>query len=173
MIPTTRDVRPTTSRTRVGTQPIALTAAALCLLLVGAASISVWRVYAGTSPETERAAAIRQLQARVAAQASEQLVEKTKGLEQTQQESIDQMQEMQDQLATVRRLLAAQQADTKRLSAQVADLAEAIDGMRQSFASTQSSDSSASPPPASRNRSVRIRARHHTLRVAQRRAKRG
>jgi hypothetical protein len=48
------------------------------------------------------------LQAR-ATQASEQLVEKTKGLEATQQESIDQLQMVQDQLQTVRRLLAAQQ----------------------------------------------------------------
>ena len=62
--------------------------------------------------------ATRQLQAR-AAQASEQLVEKTKGLEATQQESIDQLQMVQDQLQTVRRLLAAQQADTKKLSEQV------------------------------------------------------
>ena len=53
--------------------------------------------------------ATRQLQAR-ATQASEQLVEKTKGLEATQQESIDQLQMVQDQLQTVRRLLAAQQS---------------------------------------------------------------
>ena len=51
---------------------------------------------------------VRQLQARTA-QASEQLVEKTKGLEATQQASIDQLQVVQDQLQTVRRLLAAQQ----------------------------------------------------------------
>ena len=56
--------------------------------------------------------ASRQLQAR-ATQASEQLVEKTKGLEATQQELIDQLQVVQDQFQTVRRLLAAQQADTK------------------------------------------------------------
>jgi len=52
-------------------------------------------------------------------QASEQLVEKTKGLEATQQESIDQLQVVQDQLQTVKRLLSAQQADAKRLSEQV------------------------------------------------------
>ena len=53
------------------------------------------------------------MQAR-AAQASEQLVEKTKGLEATQQESIDQLQMVQDQLQTVRRLLAAQQTDYQK-----------------------------------------------------------
>jgi len=107
------------------------------------------------------------LQARTA-QASEQLVEKTKGLEATQQESIDQLQVVQDQLATMRHLLAAQQADTKRLSEQVSGLTEAIESLRQSYASAQASD----PPPApsTRNRSVRMRA-HHTVRAAQKRAK--
>jgi uncharacterized protein HemX len=174
MIPISRDARPTSnratnSRPSIGVQPIALTAAAFCLILASVASIALWRVYTGNSPETERAVATRALQAR-AAQASEQLVEKTKGLEQTQQESIDQLQVVQDQLSTVRRLLAAQQADTKRLSEQVSGLSEAVDGLRQSFASVQASDPA--PAPATRNRSVRTRA-HHTIRTAQRRAKRG
>ena len=108
--------------------------------------------YTGTAPETDRAVATRQLQARTA-QASEQLVEKTKGIEATQQESIDQLQVVQDQLQTVRRLLAAQQADTRKLSEQVGTLTESIDGLRQSFASTQSSEPSA--PPSTRKRSVR------------------
>ena len=90
--------------------------------------------------------ASRQLQAR-AAQASEQLVEKTKGLEATQQELIDQLQMVQDQLLTVRRLLAAQQADTRKLSEQVGTLTEAIDGLRQSFASAQASEPAAAPAP--------------------------
>jgi hypothetical protein len=113
----------------------------------------LWRAYTGSSPEQDRIVAARQLQARTA-QASEQLVEKTRGLELTQQESIDQLQVVQDQLQTVKRLLAAQQADTKRLSEQVAALAEAIDGLRQSFASVQASEPSG--PPA-RNKSIRTR----------------
>jgi septum formation inhibitor MinC len=172
MIPIARDARPATSsrnsRAGIGAQPIALTAAALCLILAGAASIALWRAYTGNSPETDRAVAARQLQAR-AALASEQLAEKTKGLETTQQESIDQLQVMQDQLATVRRLLASQQADTKRLSEQVSGLAEAIDGLRQSYASAQGSEPA--PAPATRNRSVRIRAYHRTVRTGQRRPK--
>ena len=80
------------------------------LSVLGVSSIALWRAYTGSAPETDRAVASRQLQAR-AAQASEQLVEKTKGLEATQQESIDQLQMVQDQLQTVRRLLAAQQTD--------------------------------------------------------------
>ena len=151
---------------RIGSQPIAVTAAALVLILAGVAGIAVSRAYTGQSPETDRAILAHAMQVR-AAQASEQLVEKTKGLEQTQQESIDQIQVMQDQLQTVRRLLAAQQADTKRLSEQVSSLSEAIDSLRQSFASAQSSDSS--PAPAARNRSLRTRA--HAVRATQRRVK--
>jgi uncharacterized protein HemX len=128
---------------RVGSHPIALTAAALVVILLGVAGIALWRAYTGTSPEPDRVAAARQLQFRTAL-VSEQLVEKTKGLESTQQESIDQLQMVQDQLQTVRRLLAAQQAETKKLSEQVSGLAEAIDGLRQSFASVQASEPSGS-----------------------------
>jgi len=79
-------------------------------------------------------------------------------LEATQQESIDQLQVVQDQLQTVRRLLAGQQTDTKRLSEQVSALTEAIEGLRQSYASAQTSD----PEPAGvRNRSIRRAVGHH------------
>jgi uncharacterized protein HemX len=139
----------------IGSQPTALAATALLLVLVGVLSVVMWRAYTGTSPEQDRIASARQLQARTA-QASEQLVEKTKDLEATQQESIDQLQVVQDQLQTVRRLLSAQQADTKRLSEQLSGLTEAIDGLRQSFASTQSAEASA--PPSTRNKSIRARA---------------
>jgi hypothetical protein len=140
---------------RLGSQPIALAAGALVVIMLGVGGIALWRAYTGTSPEQDRIVASRQLQARTA-QASEQLVEKTKGLEITQQESIDQLQVVQDQLQTVKRLLAAQQADTKRLSEQVAGLTEAIDGLRQSFASAQGPDASA--PAAARNKSIRMRS---------------
>jgi len=153
------------SKARISAQPIALTAAALLLVVGGVASIATWRTYTGNSPETDRAILARAMQAR-AAQASEQLVEKTKGLEQTQQESIDQLQVVQDQLQTVRRLLAAQQSDTKRLSEQVAGLTEAVESLRHSYASAQANDA---PAPASRNRSVRNRA--HAARTHQRRVK--
>jgi hypothetical protein len=167
MIPLTKDTRSTSSGlVRIGSQPIAVTAAALVLILAGVAGIAISRAYTGQSPETDRAAIARALQAR-AAQASEQLVEKTKGLEQAQQDSIDQLQVMQDQLQTVRRQLAFQQADNKRLSEQIAGLSEAVDGLRQSFASAQSADPS--PAPAARNRSIRTRA--HAARSPQKRVK--
>ena len=130
--------------TRIGSQPIALAAAIFVALVAGGASIALWRGYTGISPEPDRVVVTRQLQARTA-QASEQLVEKTKGLEATQQASIDQLQVVQDQLQTVRRLLAAQQTETKKLSEQVSALTGSIDGLRQSFASTQASEPAAPP----------------------------
>jgi len=64
---------------------------------------------------------------------------------------------VQDQLLTVRRLLAAQQADSKKLSDQVGTMTEAIEGLRQSFASAQASDPAAAPAP--RNRSAKAKPR--------------
>jgi uncharacterized protein HemX len=142
---------------RFGGQPIAIAAAALVIVVLGVSSIALWRAYTGSAPETDRGVATRQLQAR-ATQASEQLVEKTKGLEATQQESIDQLQVVQDQLLTVRRLLAAQQADTKKLSEQVGTLTEAIEGLRQSFASAQASEPSGAPAPRKRSAKAKPRA---------------
>ena len=144
--------RNTSAIARIGGQPIAIGATALVIVVLGIGSIAAWRTYTGTAPETDRVVAVRQLQARTA-QASEQLVEKTKGLEATQQESIDQLQVVQDQLLTVRRLLAAQQADTRKLSEQVGTLTESIDGLRQSFASAQAAEPAAQP--SARKRSVK------------------
>lgn len=152
---------------RFGGQPIAVAAVALVVLL-GVGSIAVWRAFTGTAPETDRVVAARQLQAR-ATQASETLVEKTKGLEATQQESIDQLQMVQDQLLAVRRLLAAQQADTKKLSEQVGSLTEAIDGLRKSYASSQSSDADAEEAPRKRS----YKAKYRSGRANRNRARRG
>src|SRR5882762_3012856 len=155
------ELAPRNTLARFSGQPIAVAAVALALVVIGIGSIALWRGYTGTAPETDRVVASRQLQARTA-QASEQLVEKTKGLEATQQESIDQLQVVQDQLQTVRRLLAAQQTDTRKLSERVSALTDAIDGLRQSYASSQASEPSS--PPAARNRSVQTRA--HAFRTA-------
>ena len=148
---------------RFGGQPIAIAAAALVIVVLGVTSITVWRSYTGNAPETDRVVAARQLQAR-AAQASEQLVEKTKGLEATQQESIDQLQMVQDQLQTVRRLLATQQADNRKLSEQVGTLTEAVEGLRQSFASAQASEPSAASSPRKRSAKAKPRANRSATR---------
>jgi uncharacterized protein HemX len=137
---------------RIGSQPVALAAGALIVVVLGVGSIGLWRATTGNSPEQERVISLRQMQAR-ATQASEQLFEKTKGLETSQQQSIDQLQTVQDQLQAVKRLVTSQQAETKRLSDQVGGLAGAIDTLRQSFASVQSSEPS--PPQAARKSSSR------------------
>src|SRR5438552_8802317 len=139
MIEVTSQDAKTGGMARIGSQPIALAAGGFVVIVVGISAIALWRAYTGVSPEQERVVTARQLQLRTA-QASEQLVEKTKGLEATQQESIDQLQVVQDQLQTVRRLLAAQQADAKRLSEQVTTLNESIDSLRQSFASARATE---------------------------------
>jgi phytoene dehydrogenase-like protein len=141
---------------RIGSQPIALAAAALVIIVIAAGSIALWRSYSGTSPEQDRIAAVRQVQAR-AALASEQLAEKTKALDESQQESIDQLQVVQDQLQALKRAFAAQQTDAKRLTEQVGDLSGAIDSLRQSFANAQSPE--ASSPRSTRHSS--IGSRHH------------
>jgi len=137
----------------LGTQPIALAAGALVMIVLGIGAVALWRASTGTAPEQDRLVAVRQLQTRTA-QTAEQLVEKTNGLEVTQQEWIDQLQVVQDQVQTVKRLLAAQHGDTKRVSEQVLQLAVAVEGLRQSLASTRRAEASA--PPA-REKSVRTR----------------
>src|ERR1700733_12132407 len=106
----------------LGSQPIALAAGALIVIVLGIGSIALWRAYTGSVPEQDRVVAARQIQARTA-QASEQLVEKTRGLE---------------------------------VSEQVSGLAEAIEGLRQSFASAQGPDPSGSA--STRNKSIRTRS---------------
>src|SRR5258706_5762469 len=167
MIDVTSQDAKTGGMARIGLTPIGVTAGVLVVIVLGISAIALWRAYTGVSPEQERVVAARQLQVRTA-QASEQLVEKTKGLEATQQESIDQLQVVQDQLQTVRRLLAAQQGDTKRLSEQVGELTGAIDSLRQSFASTQSAEPASQP--STRQKSVRSR-QHAVRNVHRKRAK--
>src|SRR3954451_18965845 len=155
---------------RIGAQPVALAAGALVVVVLGASSVGLWRAYTGNSPEQERITSLRQMQAR-STQASEQLFEKTKSLEASQQETIDQLQAVQEQLQALKRLVTAQQADAKRLSEQVGGLTGAIDTLRQSFASTQSSDSA--DPPAERRRSARSEPRASKGRYAGTHRKRG
>lgn len=151
------------SPSRFGGQPVFIGAAALMVIVLGIGVIALWRTFTGSAPELDRVVASRQLQAR-ATQASEQLVEKTRGLEATQQESIDQLQVVQDQLQTVRRLLAAQQADTKKLSEQVTTLTESIDGLRQSFASARADDAAPSVRKSSRKKVYRSAQRKRASR---------
>jgi hypothetical protein len=137
---------------RIGAQPIALAAVALAVVVAGAGSMALWRVAAGSPPEPDRIQATRQLQAQ-ALQASQQLVEKTRALDLSQQEAIDQLQALQDDVQTIKRAVAAQQSDSKRLSDEITSLTTAIDGLKQAFASAQSSETSHSSAQPAESRS--------------------
>ena len=63
---------------------------------------------------------------------SKELIETTKDLQITQQQTVDQLQVVQDQLA-------AQKAETKKLSEQIATLREKLDALQQSIANTPTS----------------------------------
>ncbi|WP_296516549.1 hypothetical protein [Rhodopseudomonas sp.] len=128
---------------RISGQPIAVATAALIVIVLGIGGIVAWRSATGTVPEQERVTQGRMMQARVA-QVSEQIVEKTKDLEASQLQSIDQLQVVQDQLQGIRQLLAEQRLESKRLSEQVGGLTESLDHLRQSFASVQPSEAAPS-----------------------------
>jgi phage-related tail protein len=166
------DVTPDDARKKgiapIGSQPIALAAVALAVVLAAGGTVALWRASTGSYPESDRTISARQIQAR-AAEATEQLADKTKAIGVTQQEQVDQLQALQEQMQSVKRLLAAQQNDSKRLSDQVGTLTGAIDNLRQSFASAQSSDTPA-PAPATHAR-TRTRAAGATGHSARKRAK--
>jgi uncharacterized coiled-coil protein SlyX len=63
--------------------------------------------------------------------AADELLETTKGLEVTQQQAVDQLQVVQDQLA-------AQQAETRKLSDEMATLHAKLDALQQSVANIPS-----------------------------------
>jgi uncharacterized coiled-coil protein SlyX len=75
--------------------------------------------------------------------ASDELLETAKGLQVTQQQAVDQLQVVQDQLA-------AQKAETKKLSEQMAAVTEKLDALQQSIASIPAPTVAApiSPPKA-------------------------
>jgi hypothetical protein len=137
----------TGSIAHLGSQPINLAAGALIIIVLGVGGIALGRAYTGPPPEQNRLSALREFQAK-ATQTTDLLMEKTKALETTQQESIDQLQVVQDQLQNMKGLLAAQQAENKRLSEQLSGLAQAIDLLRQSYANAQRNQlATAAPSP--------------------------
>jgi hypothetical protein len=74
---------------------------------------------------------------------SDELLETTKGLQATQQQAVDQLQVVQDQLV-------AQQAETKKLSEQIATLTETLAALKQSVADIPT-PSVATPVPLSKS----------------------
>jgi uncharacterized coiled-coil protein SlyX len=76
---------------------------------------------------------------------SDELLETTKGLQATQQQTVDELQIVQDKLA-------AQNAETKKLSEQIATVTEKLQALQQSIADIPA-PSAATPgaPPKSRH----------------------
>jgi uncharacterized coiled-coil protein SlyX len=115
------------------------------LVLIGGGWITLWA--AGGSPAVAPTPHVPAASG-VSRRPSDELLETTKGLQVTQQQAVDQLQVVQDQLA-------AQQAETKRLSEQIAKLTERLDALQPSVAnlparSTHPAGSPSGPPPKSR-----------------------
>jgi uncharacterized coiled-coil protein SlyX len=91
-------------------------------VLIGAGWTMVW-AFGGS-----RAVAPSPGVTTASATSSDELIETTKGLELTQQQTVDQLQVVQDRLA-------AQQTETKKLSEQIATLIEKLHALEQSVAS--------------------------------------
>ncbi|HEY0328377.1 MAG TPA: hypothetical protein VGC77_04690 [Rhodopseudomonas sp.] len=129
-----------------------LVAAMAALLIVGGAV--AWRITA--SPV---AAPVAKLAPPPKNPQLDELIDSTKALGVSQQEAIDQLQEVQD-------LLRAQQAETKRASDRVAALSAKLDALQQSFASAPPPAAEAAvaeqaePPRAHAGKAQRSRAAH-------------
>ena len=94
------------------------------LVLIGGGWMTVW-AFGGSkavAPPSEVPTA-----SATSGRASDELLETAKGLEVTQQQAVDQLQVVQDQLV-------AQQAETKKLSEQIAALTEKLDALQRSVA---------------------------------------
>jgi uncharacterized coiled-coil protein SlyX len=76
---------------------------------------------------SDGAAALESTTVTAREQVSNEILETTRGLQMTQQQAVDQLQVVQDQLA-------AQKAETKRLSEQIAAVTEKLGALQQSFA---------------------------------------
>jgi hypothetical protein len=115
---------------RIGRRLIPLLA--LCVLLVGAGGLILWATgsnsAAGVSPSVT-----------ALVQTSNELVEKTGALETTEQQTIDQLQVVQDQLA-------AQQAETKRLTGEIEALHAKLDALAQSASEMTAPSAGAAVP---------------------------
>ena len=119
-------------------------AVALAAILIGLGCAMVWGFGArsvAALPSSADAAG----SAPAREQVSNELLETAKGLQVTQQQAVDQLQVVQDQLA-------AQKAETKKLSEQIAAVTEKLDALQQSVASIPTPPVASSlPVPKSRH----------------------
>jgi hypothetical protein len=113
---------------------------AVAALLVVAGAFA-WRIAAGAPPAPVRPVAT------VAPPAKnpvlDELVETTKALQESQQQAIDQLQVLQQ-------LVASQKAEARKSADEVAALSGKLDALRQSFASVSSASPEAADVPQTR-----------------------
>lgn len=120
-------------------------AALLLGFILGGGLMALWEIY-GSVP-------IKQPQADIASNASNQTVQAIKDLQTTQQNVVGELeQRVTGQLQSIQQTLASEQAENKRLSGEVTVLTGKLDALQQSFASAQQQSSSASPPAAAKRR---------------------
>jgi septal ring factor EnvC (AmiA/AmiB activator) len=122
-------------RAAAGARRLWVFALALAFILIGLGGVLLQRGFGGNSAAIVPAATA----ATAREQVSDELLETAKGLQVTQQQAVDQLQVVQDQLA-------AQKAETKKLSEQIAAVTEKLDALQQSVASVPAPPVAASPP---------------------------
>ena len=121
---------------RIGRRLIPLLA--VCALLVVAGGLMLWAT--GSNSAASVSPSVTAL-----VQTSNELVEKTGALETTGQQTIDQLQVVQDQLA-------AQQAETKRLTGEIEALHAKLDALAQSASEMPAGAAVPSPKAARKGR---------------------
>jgi uncharacterized coiled-coil protein SlyX len=122
-------------RAIVGARQLRAFAIALAIILIGLGGALFWDLGSSTVaalPSSTVLAPARE-------QVSDEILETTKGLGITQQQAVDQLQVVQDQLA-------AQKAETQKLSEQIAAVTEKLDALQQSIASIPEPPVAAPPP---------------------------
>jgi peptidoglycan hydrolase CwlO-like protein len=131
-------------------------AVAALLIVVGA---FVWRMTA-SSPPTQMASVAPSPAPAVRNPVLDELVEATKALESSQQQAIDQLQELQQ-------LITSQQAETRKSSAAVAALNAKLEVLQQSFASLPApAQEEADTPRPRKSKPATVRSRGKAHRVA-------
>jgi hypothetical protein len=105
---------------------------AVCVVLVGAAGLILWASGSNSAAAVSPGAA-------AIAQAPDEIVERTRALEVTEQQAIDQLQVVQDQLA-------AQQAETKKLASAIEMLNAKLDALAQSASNIPAASADAGVP---------------------------
>jgi uncharacterized coiled-coil protein SlyX len=127
-------------RAAAGVRRLRVFAVALAIVLVGLGCAMFWGFGSSTVAALPSSAGAGSAPARELL--ADEILETAKGLQVTQQQAVDELQVVQDQLA-------AQKAETKRLSDQIATLTEKLDALQGPVANVPAPPVA---PPKSRHR---------------------